>query len=233
MRTETTDTVQRIAALALAVAMAGCSVTQGAKPQLAGNRCAIIAPDICSQLTAGPSGGAALRYIAPDVQWGQYTKVMVSPVTVWGGETQKLPAGDAQVMVDYLYNVFVTSFATKFEIVDLPGPGVLQVMPGLTDAEAATPVLRTVSMAVPQVRVLAMVPYIATGTYPFIGSAQGELVARDSVSGRVLAAAVDRRVGGGAIQTAAQWKWGDVENVMNTWAQTSVSRLVSLQSSGQ
>ena len=53
------------------------------------------------------------------------------------------------------------------------------------------------------------------------------------MSGRILAAAVDQRVGGGAIQTAAQWKWGDVENVMNTWAQTSVSRLVSLQSSGQ
>ena len=127
----------------------------------------------------------------------------------------------------------MTTFSKKFEVVDLPGPGVLQVIPALTDVEAATPVLRTVSMAVPQVRVVAMVPYIATGTYPFIGSAQGELVARDSVSVRVLAAAVDKRVGGGAIQTAAQWKWGDVENVMNTWAQTSVNRLVSLQSSGQ
>jgi len=53
------------------------------------------------------------------------------------------------------------------------------------------------------------------------------------VSGRVLAGAVDRRVGGGAIQTAAQWKWGDVESTMNTWAQASVNRFVLLQSSGQ
>ena len=72
-------------------------------------------------------------------------------------------------MVDYLYNVFLTTFAKKFEVVDLPGPGVLQVMPGLTDVEAATPVLRTVSMAVPQVRVVAMIPCIATGTYPLSG----------------------------------------------------------------
>ena len=50
------STVQTIAALALAVAMAGCSVTQRAKPQLPGNRCALIAPDICSQTDSGAVG---------------------------------------------------------------------------------------------------------------------------------------------------------------------------------
>lgn len=229
-RTYTTPTLRTVA---LAIAVAACSVTQQKKPQLTGDECALIPPTICSQLTPGPPGGAALRYIAPDVQWGQYTTVMVSGVTTWGGETPKIPPADAQVLADYLYNTFVKAFGTKFQVVDMPGPGVLQILIAVTDAEAATPVLRTVSMAVPQARVLATPKYVATSTYPFIGAAQGELEVRDSVSGRVLAAAIDRRVGGGSIETAAQWKWGDAENAMNTWARVSVDRLVALQSSRQ
>jgi len=53
------------------------------------------------------------------------------------------------------------------------------------------------------------------------------------VSGRVVAAAIDRRVGGSSIQAAAQWKWGDAETVMNACAQTSVDWLGMLQSSVQ
>ena len=35
---------------------------------------------------------------------------------------------------------------------------------------------------------------------------------------QVLGIAVDRRAGGGAIQTAAQWQWGDAENAIKTWS---------------
>jgi uncharacterized protein DUF3313 len=127
----------------------------------------------------------------------------------------------------------VNAFQSKFQVLDAPGPGVLQIQVAVTNAEAATPVLRTVSMAVPQARVLATLKYAATGTYPFVGSAQGELEARDALDGRVLAAAIDRRVGGGSITTATQWQWGDAEKAMDQWAQISVNRLIVLQSSGQ
>ena len=122
------------------------------------------------------------------------------------------------------------SFGTKFQIVDEPGPGVLRVSAAIVDADAATPGLRSVSMIVPQARVLGMLKLAATGTYPFVGSAQAELLGTDSVTGKVLAAAVDRRVGGGSIATAAQWQWGDAENAMDKWAELSVNRLVALQS---
>jgi len=159
--------------------------------------------------------------------------MMVNPVTVWGSETPTVAPTDAQAAADYLYNAFVKAFQSKFKVVDAPGPGVLQIQVALTNAQAATPVLRTVSMAVPQARVLATLKYAATGTYPFVGSAQGELEVRDALNGRVLAAAVDRRVGGGSISTAAQWQWADAEKAMDEWAQISVNRLVALQSSGQ
>ena len=117
----------------------------------------------------------------------------------------------------------------KFEIVDEPGPGVLRLQTALTDASAATPALRSVSMAVPQARVLATLKYAATGTYPFVGAVQGEGVVTDSVTGQVVAAGVDRRVGGGSLETAAQWQWGDAENAMNKWAEITATRLASMQ----
>ena len=52
----------------------------------------------------------------------------------------------------------------------------------------------------------------------------------DSVTGRLLVAAADRRVGGGSIQTAAQWQWGDAENVANHWAEETANRLYALTS---
>jgi hypothetical protein len=35
---------------------------------------------------------------------------------------------------------------------------------------------------------------------------------------QVLGAGVDRRAGGGAVQTAAQWQWGDAENAIKVWS---------------
>jgi Protein of unknown function (DUF3313) len=220
---------QAVIGLALAVVLAGCSVTQKEAPQLAGGHCALVPPSICSRLTPGTANQAGLRYIAPDVPWSQYAKVMISPVTVWGAETSKLSGADQQALANYLYNAMVKAFEAKFPIVNEPGPGVVRLQAALTDAEAATPVLRSVSMAIPQARVLATLKFAATGTYPFVGQAQGEFVATDSVSGQVLAAGVDRRVGGGSMETAAQWQWGDAENAMNKWSQLMVTRFESLR----
>ena len=99
--------------------------------------------------------------------------MMVNPVTVWGSETPTVAPTDAQAAADYLYNAFVKAFQSKFKVVDAPGPGVLQIQVALTNAQAATPVLRTVSMAVPQARVLATLKYAATGTSPSSGRRKG------------------------------------------------------------
>jgi uncharacterized protein DUF3313 len=201
------------------------------KPELMqGRRCAYLAPDVCSKLTPGTGDEVALRYVAPNVPWSQYTKVMVSPVTVWSGAKRKISAEDAQRLANYFYQALVQQIGTKFTIVDEPGPGVLKVQAAFTDAEAAVPVLRTVSMVIPQARALATLKYIATDSYPFVGAAQGELEVTDSRTGEVLAAAVDRRIGGGSLQTAAQWQWGDAQNVMDHWAQLAATRLANLRS---
>ena len=97
----------------------------------------------------------------------------------------------------------------------------------LVDMSSATPMLRTITMIVPQARVLSSLKYLATGSFPFVGGAQAELKITDSVSGQVLGLFVDKRIGGGAISNAFQWRWGDAENAVNHWAELAATRLSS------
>lgn len=95
----------------------------------------------------------------------------------------------------------------------------------LTDAQTATPGLRTITMAVPQARAISAVGYLATGSYPFVGAAQAAVKISDSMSGELLAAAADREVGGGSFKAAGQWTLGDAENAIDFWAEQAANRL--------
>jgi hypothetical protein len=220
----------RVLAVGVAfAALAGCSVTQKAQVSQASG-CAMLAPDVCQNLRAVVGENrVGLRYMASGVNWSQYTKVLISPVAFYGGSDSKVSASDQQELTNYMYQALVKSVGAKFPLVDRPGPGVMRIQVGLTDVEGATPGLRTVSMAIPQARVLATLKYVATGTYPFVGSAEGEALVTDSVSGRTLAGAMDKRVGGGSATTAAQWSMGDAEDAMTKWADLAATRLSQLQ----
>jgi hypothetical protein len=130
-------------------------------------------------------------------------------------------------LCNFFYQALRDQLGKKFTLVEEPGPGVMVLQVAITDVEAATPVLRSVTMVVPQARALTTLKYLATGSYPFVGAAQAEAKMTDGATGEVLGEWVDRRIGGGNIQTAAQWQWGDVENAMNEWASKSGERLSS------
>jgi hypothetical protein len=160
---------------------------------------------VYSKLVAGTGNQPALRYLAPNVDWKKYSKLFVSPVLSYSGEQRKIPAQDAQFLANYMHEAFEQQFAAKdFQVVEDPGPGVIKVQAATEDPEAAVPILRTVSMVVPQARALATLKYVATDSYPFVGGLQGELEATDSQTGELLAAGIDRRIGGGSLVTAAQ-----------------------------
>src|SRR5207237_10248220 len=122
---------------------------------------------------------------------------------------------------------FNAAVSPKCQEVENAGGGVMAVQIAIDDVGKAAPVLRTVSMVIPQARALATLKYAATGTYAFVGSAQAEGKVVDSVTGQVLAAGVDKRVGGGSIKTAAQWQLGDAENAMTAWSKQLADRLSS------
>src|SRR5271168_4670571 len=176
---------------------------------------------------AGSDQQAMVRYINPNANWSRYNKIMIAPVTYWAADDSKISAADQQALCNYLYDTLVTDLGKTFAIVDQPGPGVLKVSGALTDASSAVPVLRSISVVVPQARAVSVIKMAATGTYAFVGSAQGAIKINDSVTGQLLAAAVDKRVGGASIKNVDVWQWGDAENAMDYWGNEIDQRLVS------
>lgn len=211
-------------------ALTGCSVTEQAKPDTTQQTGFL---KNYSQLQPGTNDQMLLVYINPNARWSQYTKVMIEPVTVWGDANSGVSVQDQQQLCSYYYKKLNEDLSQKFQIVDRPGPNVMTVRVALTDPTTATPVLRTVSVVVPQARILNSVANLATGSYAFVGSAQSEGEVLDSQTGERLAAAVDKRSGGLSIKNANVWQWGDAENAMDFWAQRLADRLSVLQSGGQ
>jgi hypothetical protein len=216
-----------VAGFAFATLAAGCAVTQRATVSDQ-NYCPFLGSNVCAELTPTTDKKEAdLRYINPNAQWTQYNKVLIEPVTFWGGDDTKVSPKDQQILTTYFGRVLNEALAKKFQVADQPGPGVMTIQVALEDATTATPVLRSVSVAEPHVRLVATLKYLATGTFPFVGSAQAEAKVTDSVSGQVLAAAVSKRVGGGSLKNAAVWELGDAEHALTYWSQMTADRLAS------
>ncbi len=171
---------------------------------------------------------AALAYIAPGVNFSQYNKVIIAPVTYWADSDSTLSADQQQTLCNYFYDVLVQSFSRNYTLVNDPGPGTVRLQVALTDATAATPGLRTISVVVPQAHALNIIKMGLTGTYAFVGSATGMAKMTDSVSGQLLAAWADQRFGTAAVRNATVWQWGDAENAMNYWANGLDQRFVTL-----
>ena len=133
-----------MAAFCAATLAAGCTATQQAPIKKTDIKCGFLGMD-CDRLIAGEQGQAALRYINPNAPWTEYKKVLIAPVTFWGSDATKISAADQQALTNYFANVLREELGKKFEVVDQAGPGVMRVQVALTDAEAATPGLRTIS----------------------------------------------------------------------------------------
>ena len=100
---------------AFALVMAGCATTQQAKvTSTPETYCPFLGNDICAKLTAtttpgrfsaGAVGGGepltGLRYINPNARWTQYSKVIIAPVSFWGGDDTTVSQADQQALTDY------------------------------------------------------------------------------------------------------------------------------------
>ncbi len=222
-------TIQALtAALCLALMATGCAVTE--------MRSVTKTPDSgflgkdASLLTPGDisKGQVGLRYFNPSAQWRQYTKIIIEPVTFWGDDTTKVKPPDQQALATYFRGALEKEFAQQFEIITTPAPDVVRLQVAITDAEAATPGMRTISVIVPQMRLLNAVQSMATDKQVFAGGLQAEMKLTDAATGQLLSAAVGRAMGGGSIKAAAQVEWGDAQNAMDFFAKRAATNFKAL-----
>ncbi|MGR9106274.1 MAG: DUF3313 domain-containing protein [Gammaproteobacteria bacterium] len=203
-----------------------CTTTRKAPVTEQGIACGFLG-DICTKLTPGGQDQASLRYVNPTVRWTKYNKVLIDPVTYWGGSSTRLSGSDQHLLVNFFHQQLNQELSKKFTVVDRPGSGVLKIDVAVLDAEAAAPGLRSVSMVIPQAHLLSNLDYLATGKFPFAGGVEGAAKVSDSQTGEVLGAAVDHELGGGSIESGFQWEWGDAENGITEWCKKMTEKLSS------
>jgi len=228
--------------LTIVLMVGGCSTTVESQPEAAKalesggtlppSVTSFLGPD-SSKLQPGPKGGAALSWVNPSAQWSKYNAILLDPVQFWASADSKVSTTDQQVLAEYFYNSLKTNIEKQgFAVTDQPGPNVIRLQVALMDATTVTPGLRSISVVVPQARVLNMAQSLATDSYAFVGSAEAEMKATDSVTGELLAEAVDQRAGGMGLKGAASFKWGDAQNAMDYWAELIPQRFQQLKAGG-
>jgi len=188
------------AALCLALMATGCALTEMKAVKTTPDS-GFLGKDY-SLLTPGDvsKGQAGLRYFNPSAQWRQYTRIIIEPVSFWGDDSSKVKPPDQQALTTYFKG----------------------------DAEAATPGMRTISVIVPQMRLLNAVQSMATDKQVFAGGLQTEMKLTDAATGQLLSAVVARAMGGGSIKAAAQVEWGDAQNAMDFFAKRGATNLKAL-----
>jgi hypothetical protein len=194
----------------------GCATTERRTVEQSPAICGFFGEDVCHELKPGARGEAGLRYVNPKGMFTQYDKVMIVVVGFFGSAPPKVQPKDEQRLTDLFYKNLHEALAKRYQVVDEAGPGVMKV--ALLDAEAATAGARSITMVVPQLRVLSAGYALVAGRYPFSGGGQAAAKISDSMTEQVLGIAVDRRAGGGSLETAAQWQWGDAENAIKVWS---------------
>lgn len=205
--------------LALVIS-AGCAETRHA---MSVDKSGFLGDELYAKMTPGDESQfeAALKWMDQSaITAGHYTKIILDPVVVYrqphhmgGGNSNE----NAQILVNYFYNKLYLGLSKHFEIVDQPGPGTVRWQTAVTDYDQSWVALDMISTVVPQLRVVAELKGLATDKPSFVGGAQVEMKVSDSQTGKVIGAAVDRRVGSKTL-TKGTDNWADVKNAMDFWA---------------
>ena len=175
-----------------------------------------------SILQKGRKDGMNLFYVNPKVDFADYNKIIIDPVTIWlspESNLNKVLPKERQELANELHAVIVEEFKKDFEIVNTPGPGTMRFRVALIDAKESNPTLDTISTYIPQVRLLQAAATIGSETAAFVGEATAEAEVRNAQTGELLAAVVARRAGTKALGDGTFDSWGDVHRIFKKWAE--------------
>ena len=208
-------------ALCIVVAACGAHRRVGPPPETSGFL------DDYSLLREGDAGELGLVYHNPAASWRQYHAVLLEPVTLWRSGRKSLepvPKEDLLRLITDFQGAVRTRLGEDFQFVDRPGPDVLRIRLGITDARAADPVLDVLTATRGTGR-----PHPAGDgpldpeTRKFLESAAIEGEIRDAATNVLLAEGVaHRRSDAPPLET-----WADVNRALIFWVNRVCTRLES------
>ena len=185
-----------------------------------------------SMLSPGGEGEALLFYENPEANWPSYNKIFLAPVAYYGGR-DTYPKGftraDLQKLVNRFYYILYNDLAEDYQMVDEPAPHTLRIQVALTSVGESSQTADSVSAVAPViVNPIRNFAGSLSGETVFAGQASIEIKITDELTGKLLFAAVDRRVGQRTMSSTTS-RTADVEEIMWYWGDLARYKLCTLR----
>jgi hypothetical protein len=168
-----------------------------------------------------PNDDGVLVERVPGVDFQPYERIQIDPITLFRATPETfegLSEEELQQLADDFHPAFVDALKDRYPIASEPGPGVMRLRAGITEARPTRPVANTLSTLLPPTLLYSIGKYLVTGRHIFVGETSMELELLDSQSGERLMAAVDRRAGRKLDALRGATRWGYTEKAFHYWA---------------
>jgi hypothetical protein len=181
-----------------------------------------------SILKTGEEDQALLTYRKSSFGSNKYNKIIIDPTTIWMGKDSKLSKlkpEERQKIADNLQSYLVEEIGKIMTITKQSGPDTIKLQAAITDVRFSKPVLDTISTIVPYGIAISLIKEAITGTPSSVGGSSIEVKISDSMSGEIIAAAVDKRVGSKRLDGDIINKRSDVNEVLKFWAKSAAYQI--------
>ena len=180
-----------------AVTLAGCSGEAGRTGFL----------QDYSKLQPHPAVDGRFHYINQNIDATRYSKFIVDPVAInlsEKGQERNIDVNDLNSLARYFGDRIAAELRKGYQVVSTPGPDVMRVRASISEIDKTT-------------RILNIHPGTKI-TGAGLGGAGAEMELVDSVTGELIAAAIDNQKGSRLDMVGGLQKFGHAQAVIENWA---------------
>ncbi len=193
-----------------------CSVSKQARSV---EKSGYLGEEVNALMKEGQEGEALFIYKVKAVSPKQYTKVMIDKVSFLKPKNaSKDEIADLQKLATNFTIFLKEELGKDYQIVANPGPGTVRYNIAITSASDSNRLFEVMSLIPPYGLGISLAKDFITGKPTAVGEITMEIKAVDAETGKLLGAAVDRRVGGKTLSGMMD-TWDDANHAMRYWAQ--------------
>jgi len=209
-----TMTFSSVLFVAIALTLGGCAGSYQAR-SLEVKETMFVNPAI---LKPGAGDQALYRYQNPDAKGRRYTKILVDPVLLRkSAELDAEKLENYQKLANNAFVYLVEELQNDFQIVKSPEPETLRIQLAILDADPSSKVRNVMSSVIPIGIGISAIKGASTGKQTGVGEITAEFKLTDAMTGELLGAAIDRRVGGKDVGGMFD-SWYNADAALKYWA---------------
>ena len=210
--------------IALLALVEGCASTLQAKPEHQSDL-------FKDNAKLGIAAEAVVPHVhAPSkVNWSAYDKIHLKPVVisdVFSSQVSREQEEDLTQLANSFYDMLYQKLSEDYVLVEQPALGSMLIQVAITHAERSWIAPAFLSKVSWQLQALNSVLTYFRGKPAFAGEISIDFTVHDALTGELLFAGTDRRVGGQNLFNKEVFNsWGDVQNSLEFWTEQSAYQL--------